>query len=191
VSAEPRHALKYRIERGDILLSSMPKQPIRGFLLLLFFAATAPAAGNWRVGPEGVGPLRIGMTLSQNREALHRELKEDDPHSGSEDCFYVQSKKHLGTQFMILDGKLARTDVTEAGIFTPEGIQVGDSEAKVRKLYGSRVRVSAHQYFDNGQYLTVLAPDRRYGTRFETDNGKVTSYYAGLASAIEYVEGCL
>jgi hypothetical protein len=131
------------------------------------------------------------MTLAQICEAFREELKEDDPHSGSEDCFYVQSKPHPGTEFMILDSKLARIDVTEARIFTPEGIQVGDFEAKVRKLYGSRVKVSKHQYFDNGHYLTVLAPDRRYGTRFETDNGKVTSYYVGLASAIEYVEGCL
>jgi len=169
----------------------MGKQPIHAFLLLLFLVATASAAGDWRVRPEGVGPVRIGMTLAQIREALHGELKEDDPHSGSEDCFYVQSKQHPGTEFMILDGKLARTDVSEARIFTPEGIQVGDSEVKVRKLYGSRVKVSRHQYFDNGNYLTVLAPDRRYGIRFETDNGKVTSYYAGLARAIEYVEGCL
>jgi hypothetical protein len=31
---------------------------------------------------------------------------------------------------MILDGKLARTDVNEEGLFTPDGVQVGDSEAR-------------------------------------------------------------
>ena len=169
----------------------MHKRPTHLFLLSLLVAATASAGGDWRVRPGGVGPVHVGMTLAQVRDALHGDIKEDDPRSGSEDCFYVQSKQHPGTEFMILDGKLARTDVNETGIFTPEGVQVGDSEANVRKVYGSRVKVSKHQYFDNGHYLTVPALDQRYGTRFETDNGKVTSYYAGLTSAIEYVEGCL
>jgi len=164
---------------------------LHAFLLLLFVVAAAYPADSWRIRPDGVGPVRVGMTLSQIRKMLHGELKEDDPESESEDCFYVQSKQHPGVEFMILDGKLARADVNQAHVFTPEGIQVGDSEAKVRKVYGSRVKVSHHQYFDNGHYLTVLAPNRHYGTRFETNNGKVISYYAGRADAIEYVEGCL
>jgi len=174
-----------------ISCTPMCKQVIHAFLLFSFLITTASASSDWRIRPDGVGAVRIGMTLPQIREALHGELQEDNPQSGSEDCSYVQSKQHPGTQFMILNGKLARTDVVSAGIFTADGIQVGDSEAKIRKLYGTRVKVTRHQYIDNGHYLTVLALDRRYGTRFETDGVKVTSYYAGLADAIEYVEGCL
>jgi hypothetical protein len=85
---------------------------------------------------------------------------------------------------------VARIDVDAPGVFTFAGLQVGDSEAHARKVYGPKLKVSAHQYVDTGHYLTVKSDDPRYGVRFETDNGKITMYYAGNYDAIQYVEGC-
>ena len=36
-----------------------------------------------------------------------------------------------------------------------------------------------------------FARDGARGMRFETEDGKVTRFYAGTAEPIEYVEGCL
>jgi len=50
--------------------------------------------------------------------------------------------------------------------------------------------VEPHKYIDDGHYLTIRSADRKYGIRFETEKGKITGFYAGLYSAIQYVEGC-
>jgi hypothetical protein len=85
---------------------------------------------------------------------------------------------------------MARVEVGAPGVKTSTGIQVGDSEGQVRKIYGARMKVTAHQYIDTGHYLTVRSADGRYGIRFETDEGKITTFYAGKYDAIQYVEGC-
>ena len=81
-------------------------------------------------------------------------------------------------------------NVTARGIATTDGIQVGDLEAAVRTKFGSSVKIEPHKYIDDGHYLTIRSSDRKYGIRFETEKGKITSFYAGLFSAIQYVEGC-
>jgi hypothetical protein len=91
---------------------------------------------------------------------------------------------------MIIDGHVARVDVGAAGLKTSTGIQVGDSEARVRQVYGRRMKVTSHQYIDTGHYLTVRSADGKYGVRFETDKGRIIEFYAGTYEAIQYVEGC-
>jgi len=74
---------------------------------------------------------------------------------------------------------------------TAAGIRIGDSEARVKSVYGQKVIVSPH-FYTEGHYLTIQSG--KYGLRFETDESderKVTSYYAGTFRAIEFVEGCL
>jgi hypothetical protein len=156
--------------------------------LCLSLVSAALAADTWVVREDGVGPVKIGMTVAQLSATLHQKLGEQE--SGSDNCFYVTASgyKHLG--FMIEDGRLTRVDVTMAGIATTAGIQVGDSEAHARQVYGLTMKVSPHKYVDTGHYLTVRSADGRYGVRFETDKGKITGYYAGKYDAIQYVEGC-
>jgi hypothetical protein len=153
------------------------------------FVGTAFATKAWMIGEDGVGPARIGMTLAHLSAALHEKLIEEEP-GGSENCFYVHAPGHNDPSFMIIDGRLVRVDIGAPGISTSSGIQVGDSEAKVRESYGPRVKVTAHTYVDTGNYLTVRSADGRYGVRFVTDKGKITEIYAGTYEAIQYVEGC-
>jgi hypothetical protein len=128
------------------------------------------------------------MSLAQLSAALHQELGPDerDEHS----CFYIDAHGHDHVGFMIIDGKVARVDVGAPGAKTSAGIQVGDTEAHARQVYGSRMKVTAHTYVDDGHYLTVRSADGRYGIRFETENDKIIGYYAGNYKAIQYVEGC-
>lgn len=157
-------------------------------VLLVFVAANALAADTWVVRFDGVGPVKIGMTLAQLSTALHQKFTEEE--SGSEGCFYVHANGHGHVGFMIEDSKLVRVDVEAPGISTVTGIQVGDAEARVRRVYGSRVKVTEHKYIDTGHYLTVRSADGALGVRFETDKGKITTFYAGTYEAIQYVEGC-
>ena len=92
---------------------------------------------------------------------------------------------------MILNGRVARIDVNDnTAIITAEGIHVGDSEERALQAYGKRLKVTPHAYVPGGHYLTTFSTDRKYGIRYESEDGAVTRYYAGTAEAISFIEGC-
>jgi len=157
-------------------------------LLCACLLGSSVAGDSWIVSEDGIGPAKIGMTLDQLRSTLHRKLTEEE--SGNESCYYVHARGRDHIRFMIIDGRLVRIDVDAPGILTTSGLQVGDSEALAQKVYGPKMKVTEHKYVDTGHYLTVRSDDRRYGVRFETDQGKITMFYAGTYEAIQYVEGC-
>ena len=157
-------------------------------LLAAVLLTTAFAGDTWTVREDGMGPLKIGMTLPQLSAALHQKLSEEE--SGNDACFYVYASGHEHVGFMIEDGKLTRIDVDAPGIKTATGIEVGDSATRPRQVYGSKLKVTEHKYIDTGHYLTDRSSDGRYGIRFEEDKGKITTFYAGTYEAIQYVEGC-
>jgi hypothetical protein len=131
------------------------------------------------------------MTLPDLNSLLHEKfsMPADKDDQG---CFYVSPRKHPHISFMIENGHLVRVDVTDAGVFAAKGIQVGDSEKQALKAYGTRMKIepSAYSGEQGGHYLTVRSPDSRYGIRFETEDGKITMFYAGRFKAIQYIEGC-
>ncbi len=129
------------------------------------------------------------MSLPQLNTVLHEKL----PLPAAKDdqaCFYVSAKQQPKLSFMMLEGQLARIDVREPGPRTTMGIQVGDSEKHALQVYGSKLKIDPHKYIDNGHYLTAKSGDGHYGIRFETEDGKITRYYAGRFEAIQLVEGC-
>ena len=160
----------------------------RSLLPGLLLAGTSLANDAWVIREEGVGPVKIGMTPAELSATLHQKLSEDE--GGGENCFYVTVRDHDHVSFMIVEGRLVRIDVDAPGVATSAGIQVGDSEVRARKVYGNRMKVTAHFYIDDGYYLTSRSADGRYGVRFETASGKIVRYYAGNYDAIQYVEGC-
>jgi len=147
------------------------------FLFCLLLVGSSPASDGWVVRDDGVGPVKIGMALAQLSTALHQELAADE--RDEQGCFYINARGHDHVGFMIIDGRVRRVDVGAPGLKTSTGLQVGDPEAQVRKVYGARVKVDAHQYIESGHYLTVRSADGRYGIRFETDKGKILGFYAG------------
>jgi hypothetical protein len=143
---------------------------------------------SWTIRQDGVGPVKIGMSLSQLNTALHEKFaipkeKEDQR------CFYVAPTKHPHVSFMIENERLVRIDVAKHGIATEEGVRVGDSEEHAKQVYGARLNIEPHKYTD-GHYLTVGSKSGGYGIRFETENGKIETFYAGTFETIQYVEGC-
>jgi hypothetical protein len=159
-------------------------------ILAITGAVISPARDTWTIRMDGVGRAKIGMNLSE----LNFQLREKfSMPSAKEDqnCFYVVPTKNRHISFMMIDGRLARIDVLEPGAATTEGIQVGDSEKRALKVYGSRLKVEPHFYTGpEGHYLTAQSSDGRYGVRFETDGVKILLFYAGSFEAIQYVEGC-
>ncbi len=144
----------------------------------------------WVLHFDGIGPVKIGMSLSQLNTALEEKFtmpKERDDQA----CFVVTSTRHPHVSFMPEDDKVTRIDIDGRGISTDKGIEVGDSENRVLKVYGAAVKVEPHAYNvdEGGHYLTVRSDG--LGLRFETSNGKVESFYAGQFTSVQYIEGCL
>jgi hypothetical protein len=169
----------------------MLTRALTAFVILILIGACLKADDDWVIREDGVGAAKIGMSLSQVKAALHERLVIDENRpSGSDGCSYVRPIKHRHISFMILDGHFVRADVDARGMATTEGSQVGDLESATLRTYGAKMKVEPHQYIDDGHYLTMRSSTGKYGVRFETEKGKIISFYVGLFSAIQYVEGC-
>jgi hypothetical protein len=154
-------------------------------------------ADDWRISTGGYGPARIGMSVAEVAEALGVKLVPlgaiDDPA-----CYYVTPQPDIAPlMVMVSHDHVVRFDVGSAkvaseGIVTRSGLGIGTTEAKVIETLGAdAVEVTPHKYTGpEGHYLTVWSADRQAAVRFETLNGKVTSFYAGQAPHVTYVEGC-
>jgi hypothetical protein len=161
-------------------------------LLLVGGVASAAQASDWRATMSGIGPIRIGMSESQLERVLGTRFPETQ--DAEEDaCRQVEAGPNWpGTSVMLLNGRVARIDVSERGFFTLSGAAVGDTQASVLKRYNGRIYEQTHaQGVDDSKFLTMFSSDRRLGIRFETDGERVTSYYVGTAQAVQFPEGCL
>src|SRR4051812_30306454 len=175
-------------------------------LTVIVFSAISVTAQKWVLRFDGIGPVKIGMTLSDLKHALREDPAESD-YLGS--C-YVHSKRHPHVQFMMEDGVVTRIDVNDKTIPSIQGFRIGDLEARLRKSAGSRAEVERHHYFERGHYVTINSSEGRFAMRFETscdekstDPGSsdekfvctkphyVTSFYAGRPESVQYIEGCL
>jgi len=139
---------------------------------------------------DGIGAVRVGMSLPELNKALHASnSRPSDPEERS--CYYIDLPNQKAVGVMMLNGRVARVDVDNSVTATMDGVHNGDSEARAIKVYGKRLKIEPHAYSpESGHFLTLLSPDRKFGIRFETEDGKITRYYAGTVNAIAFIEGC-
>ena len=138
----------------------------------------------------GIGPVRAGMTVAQAAQAMGGGIA--PPRGGSSGCGYaVLTKAPPGLAMMVENGKIARVEVRSGRTPTSLGARIGDSESRIKSLYGSRVASTPHKYVQGGHYLTVTPADGSSNRIvFETDGKVVTEFRSGGQPAVEYVERC-
>ncbi len=144
-------------------------------------------ASQYKITYYGFGPVKVGMKVSAASKALGIPFTELDKEN---DCHYANPKrlfKDVG--FMIVNGRIARVDVDTRGYVTAAGAKIGDTEARIKRLYKGKVAVSPHKYTD-GRYLTVQIDGGKFGIVFETDGKRVTYIRAGKSPEFGYIEGC-
>jgi hypothetical protein len=167
--------------------------------LFLFFVSVAVAAApvklaaedellspEFKIGFEGVGPVRIGQPLWQLLGHLDGQVTVEGV---MDDCTFVYATEAQDVAFMIRGGRVARVDASTPRYQTISGAKVGDPESRIHELYGARVEVTDHAYVD-GHYLTVWSDDRKSALVFESDGVKVTSFRIGPLPQALWVEGC-
>ena len=166
-------------------------------LLFACLCLAGAQAADWTVSLRGVGPIRLGMSLEQIRRVLgdaEARLTGNEPDVPLSECAYLESARlPPSLNLMFEDGHLVRIDVHDYQIKTSAGARIGDSEARIKKLYSGRITVQPHAYEDGGHYLQYLPPGKaepKWGIVFETDGQRVTSFRMGTLDAIALVEGC-
>ena len=148
---------------------------------VLFTCSPAYAGGTlWKVRPDGVGPISIGMRC----DAVGRILKE--PICTPTDPLYVRPRNLEGLELLFIDGVLSRLRVEGSLRTIASGISIGDPVAKIEKLYGASLHRESIPYDDRAQDLTVAFG--QYAVAFETYDGKVASIFVGYRDQIGYLE---
>ena len=157
--------------------------------------ALAIAAGSLADQPitfDGIGAVRVGSSVRDASRAAGEDLVEaEDKPSGTEGCYHVRLNSAPSVLFMVREDRIVRVETADSRFRTKSGVRVGDSEARVRGIYGSRLEVTEHKYREAGHYFIVRSADRRHALVMETDGKLVVYIRAGLEPAAEYAEGCL
>jgi hypothetical protein len=155
-------------------------------------AATAKLTIRDRLRMDGIGSIRVGMTVDQAERAAEIKLRVDTEFT--EACRYafpIGEPRDLA--FMTSYGKIVRVDVSaNSAIKTVSGIGVGNTEHDVLRVYGDRIKREPHPYLhETGSYLVYRpAGERTLLLIFETDGKKVVSFRSGVAEFVRATEGC-
>ncbi|MEA2275327.1 MAG: hypothetical protein QOC78_287 [Solirubrobacteraceae bacterium] len=140
---------------------------------------------------DGLGPLRIGMSVAEAEAVLHERL--DVPYRGTPPCGFARPRSTPpGVSLMFQTSELVRIDVLGA-TRTLSGAHVGNSDADIERIYSGRIKVAPNLLIPHGHELifqTSDHPDREL--LFQTDeNSVVTEFKAGKRDAVEQPEPCL
>lgn len=176
--------------------------PVLGAILLTGNNVPGP-----RLSFQGLGPIRIGMTVEQVK-ALGFKLTTNGPWSNQEEQFYCHyldsAPDYPDIALMMNEDRLVRIDVSYGSDpsfwQSMSGARVGMSEQEVHAIYGEWLQSTAHPYLDeSGSYLSLTSSDGRYAMIFETgpktgdaknQTKYVSEFRAGLKAAVNYIEGC-
>jgi hypothetical protein len=158
--------------------------------ICLALAAGAQAgspAVDWRLGLDGFGPLKVGMSFAQVRKlAPGLAATPDGRFDGN--CSQFPLPGHPGVALMFVDGVLGRVDLFEPGPRTTRGVKPGDRVERAMRAYPG-LSASPRAYEENERYLTARSGAN--AIRFETKNGRIENVYAGRWAQVQYIEGCL
>lgn len=152
---------------------------------ILTIAALAAFTPTDRITKNGLGDIKIGMTIAQVGKEVGRTL--DVQYLHDESCGNAVLGKDISAIFA--HGRLARIYVGTPRYKTRKGIHVGHHERDVYARYGRSVKAVPHHYVQGGFYLRVTTRRRR--VVFETDaSGRVDQISVGRIPEVDYVESC-
>lgn len=163
------------------------KKYISPFLIVMNVTATA-ATSQWQITFKGIGPIEVGMTLKKAQQVGRIQFMN---HENTRECYMAKPKGIKGLSFMVIEGRIARIDVTSPYFSTAQGVKVGDSESKVKAVYNNQLEIEPHKYNEQGRYLTVYHKADHTAIRFDTNKQTIVEIHSGGENEVYLVEGCL
>jgi hypothetical protein len=129
----------------------------------------APKLDAARLGPDGLGPVKLGMTVDQARAATSSKLRVTQRNGAC--AVLEQVGRDDGVYFLMTDGVIRTATISSTtsvnfSNLTTKGLRLVASEKRVRQLYG-RPFFSARDRNAGGRTLLYRpkprkAPARRY-----------------------------
>jgi len=154
--------------------------------------------------PDGLEPVRIGMTIAAAEKKLKAKLGRIGAENGfskereaTGNCWLWRRRDNIdpGISYMTEKGVIVRIDIwvplsgAVATVKTRAGIGIGSPEAELRKKYGDGLKLEP-QPSNPGVQWGVAERAGQAGLRIEVHDGKVTGMLAGRGPALDYPEAC-
>lgn len=90
-------------------------------------------------------------------------------------CGFASSPSYDQIYFMVMEGRVVLTRVTDPRVRTLSGIGVGSTSAQINRAYGRRIRRQGGAY----HYVPTDREDRNHRIVFNVEDGVVTSIEVG------------
>ena len=138
-----------------------------------------------RITTRGLGPVEIGMTISQASDAVGREIEIQQV---NEPCGGGVLSNRFRTSVLTTGDIVTRIYIGSRAFRTRKNVGIGTSERTLRRRYGRLLVAGRNFYTREPQY------EYRRGNRrivFDTNKGRVRYISVGRLPEILYVEGCL
>ncbi len=159
-------------------------------VLIAWLMPTDCLADDWTITADGYGPVHAGMSIKEAEKLLHTRLQTDSKEMPMPECDFVHPQRgHKGLSFMVEHGVITHVQAHDKHVATDSGVRVGDSAAKLKKIYGSKIEKMPHVYYPGDFYYFVWEDGKERGIKFEVVGNHVLAIYGGSKS-IMFVEGC-
>ncbi len=163
-----------------------------GVVVAVLAAAPVGAADDARrFTVQGLAPALAGQTLAQADKVLGQPLQPEKPPTNADACHYRSSAAQPGVRYTVAQGRVLRSETRDARYATASGLHVGDTLARAQQLYGQRLVLNPHPYFDKGRTLVVYAGDKQHALVMEAnDQGRIITLRGGHVPEVMALEGC-
>ncbi|NNC41793.1 MAG: hypothetical protein HKO03_00975 [Acidimicrobiia bacterium] len=144
-----------------------------------------------------IGPVGPGQTLGEVIAAARHPVDLDDTYEDFLPDCATGSFRNADGLYMLFAGngdelRLQYIEITQPGLATRSGIEVGDTADEVIETYGAQVEYQTEAGSVDGQNLVYLPQNEdRFGLVFLLDGtGMVRGIRIGLAAAVRLMEAC-
>jgi hypothetical protein len=154
-------------------------------------ASAAPVTNHSRLTQNGLGSMRLGMTVDQAQRRTGQRIQNNLFTPGDTSCGIAKLfPESLGVNMQTTKLRIWVINVSQPGITTRAGVEVGDSVSDLRRAYRSRLRSQPNKYTPKARDYWVALPRNRKLVFYANPKKQVTQISSGRQPEIDFVEGC-
>jgi hypothetical protein len=136
----------------------------------------------------GVGPIKFRMTIGEARAASQRRITRGD--EVTKDCRHDRvHPRRFGLATLTFERHIRVLYVTERGLATRRGIQVGDRVRKLKRTYGDRLHERGSDVSPTTRIFELRNGNREI--QFSVfQRRRIGQIATGLKPEVDFSEGC-